>query len=189
MAINTKLVIGMDEVGRGPWAGPVVACAVALEGSINGLKDSKQLSEKKRIELDKLIRGRAEEIGIGWVSAEEIDELGLAKATQKAFMLAYVAMNITPDEIIIDGNINYLENEPNSRAVVRADSKFPVVMAASIVAKVARDKYMVEMSSKYPGYGFESHKGYGTSEHSTALNKLGVTPIHRRSFKPIAKLL
>lgn len=183
------MIIGLDEVGRGPWAGPVVACAVGLTGAIDGLKDSKKLSPKKRMELDEIVRIQADVIGIGWVTAHEIDELGLAEATRRAFLLAYADISVVADEIIIDGNINYLENASNSSAVVRADSKFPEVMAASIIAKVARDNYMIEMSVKYPGYGFENHKGYGASEHKRALDKFGVTPIHRRSFKPIRKLL
>ncbi len=183
------MIIGLDEVGRGPWAGPVVACAVALRNSIDGLKDSKQLSPKKRVKLDEIIRTEAEAIGIGWVPSYEIDELGLAEATRRAFVLAYKDINVVVDEIIIDGNINFLPNESNARAVIGADRKFPAVMAASIVAKVARDEYMVEMSAKYPGYGFESHKGYGTAVHKKAIDELGITPLHRRSFKPIAKLL
>ena len=189
MKDSRKLIAGIDEVGRGPWAGPVVSCAVVLDKPIDGLKDSKLLSPKKREALNEIIHKQATAIGIGWVSASEIDETGLTEAVRKSMNLAYGQLDISPDEIIIDGNINYLPEAPNSRAVIKADSKFPEVAAASIVAKVARDKYMAEAVSEYPGYGFENHKGYGTAEHKQALEKLGPCPLHRRSFKPVAKLI
>lgn len=183
------MIIGLDEVGRGPWAGPIVACAVSLDEPIEGLKDSKKLSPKKREKFAKIIHDRAKGIGFGWVSADMIDKIGLSAATKKAFALAYVELGLKSDEIIIDGNINFLEGEPGSRAVIKADDKYPAVMAASIVAKVARDNFMVEMSERYPDYGFENHKGYGTAEHSRALREFGVCQLHRKSFKPVAKLL
>jgi len=183
-----KLIVGIDEVGRGPWAGPVVAGAVLLISQIDGLNDSKLLSAKKREELDKIIRAKGK-FGLGWVYASEIDDIGLTKAVAKAMHLAYQALGEQADEIIIDGNVNFLEDVKGARAVIKADQTVPEVAAASIVAKVARDAYMVEMSGKYPGYGFEKHVGYGTAAHKQALEKLGVLPIHRRSFKPIIDLL
>lgn len=177
-------MIGLDEVGRGPWAGPVVACAAVLHTPVEGLKDSKKLSVKKREALDIEIRQNGK-VGLGWVSAEEIDKIGLTKAVRQAMREAYDELGTTADEIIVDGNINYLEGIEGSKAVIKAEDKFPVVAAASIVAKVARDAYMVKMSEKYPGYGFEGHVGYGTAAHKEAIEKLGLTPLHRRSFKPI----
>ncbi len=182
------MVVGIDEVGRGPWAGPVVAGAVFLTRSVEGLKDSKKLSAKKRTELDAIIRQSAK-VGLGWVYSNEIDRVGLTQAVAKAMRLAHQALDKPADEIIIDGNINYLKDIGGSRAVIKAEDKFPAVAAASIVAKVARDAYMVKMAKKYPDYGFEKHVGYGTAAHKSALKKLGVTPIHRRSFKPIAKIM
>jgi len=181
-------IIGIDEVGRGPWAGPVVACAALLNESIDGLKDSKKLSAKKRQELDEIIRENGR-VGLGWVSATEIDDIGLTKAVEKAMRLAYEELGVTAETIIIDGNINYLKDVEGTKPVIKAEDKFPAVAAASIVAKVARDAYMEQMATKYPGYGFEKHVGYGTAAHKEALIKQGVTPLHRRSFKPIAKLL
>ncbi len=181
------MLVGLDEVGRGPWAGPVVACAVVLHRNINGLKDSKKLSAVRREELNALVRENAS-VGLAWVSAQEIDRLGLSRAVEKAFRLAYKELGVEADELIIDGSINYLANVQGSRAVVKAEDKFPTVAAASIVAKVARDSYMYEMSKKYPGYGFERHVGYGTAVHKEALQKLGPTPLHRFSFKPVATL-
>ncbi len=181
-------VVGIDEVGRGPWAGPVVACAAILNKPVQGLKDSKKLTAKKRQELDILIRENGR-VGLGWVSAKEIDNLGLTKAVKKAMQLAYKGLGVLAEETIIDGNINYLSELDGTKAVIKAEDKYASVAAASIVAKVARDAYMVEMSVKYPGYGFEKHVGYGTAAHKQALEKLGVSPIHRRSFKPIINFL
>jgi len=181
--------VGIDEVGRGPWAGPVVAGAVILREPIDGLKDSKLLTPKKRVELDEIIRSQALDFGLGWVSAREIDEIGLTKAVGKAMLEAFRQIDAKFDEIIIDGNFNYLSFISKARIVIKADNKFPEVAAASIIAKVARDNYMAEIAVEYPGYGFENHKGYGTAKHKQALDKFGVTQIHRRSFKPIAELL
>lgn len=138
--------------------------------------------------LDTEIRNSGQ-VGLGWVSAQEIDELGLTEAVRKAMYGAYENLGVTDGEIIIDGNINYLEEVKGTRAEVRAEDKYEAVAAASIVAKVARDAYMVKMSKKYPEYGFENHVGYGTKAHKVALEKLGITPLHRRSFKPIGNLL
>jgi ribonuclease HII len=181
-------VVGIDEVGRGPWAGPVVACAVSLDLPIEGLKDSKKLSAKKREELDEIIR-KSSTFGLGWVQAEEIDEIGLTEAVRLAMQRAYQECGAKGQEIVVDGSINYLEDIDGSRAEIKAEDKYAEVAAASIVAKVARDKFMNEQSKIYPDYGFDQHVGYGTKQHKEALMKQGITPLHRRSFKPIKELL
>lgn len=186
--------LGIDEVGRGCWAGPLVAAAVVLGEPIDGLRDSKKLSKKRREELAALIHERAEAVGIGWVTAGEVDKLGLTKAVQLAMLRAVKQVETEYDEVIIDGNTNFFKNvvglrTDNIRTVVRADDTIPAVSAASIVAKVARDTHMAELSEEYPGYGFDSHVGYGTAEHKTALEKLGACTEHRKSYKPIMELL
>lgn len=184
-------VIGIDEVGRGCWAGPLVAGAVCFaEGiAIKGVKDSKLLSAKKRTELARLIKEQALDIGIGWVWPEEINQLGLTESVRLAMNRA--VEELSPDqaeEIIIDGNIDYLQLS-NSKAVIKADGSVPAVAAASIIAKVARDTYMVEISKEYPKYSFEKHVGYGTKLHQEALRLYGVLPIHRLNYRPIQKLV
>ena len=189
--------VGIDEVGRGCWAGPLVAAAVLLTQPIDGLRDSKKLSKKQRKNLSAQILSQAAAYGIGWVTPTEIDQLGLTKSVQMAMLRAMKKlheMSTDYDEIIIDGNLNFFEHvkglsSHNVRAVVRADDTVPAVSAASIIAKVARDDYMAEMSAAYPGYGFEKHVGYGTAAHLAALKQHGVTDLHRRSFKPIQHLL
>jgi ribonuclease HII len=188
-------VIGLDEVGRGCWAGPLVAAAVVLPGahSIVGLNDSKKLSKKQRESLDLLIREKALGIGIGWVWPEDIDSGGITKAVKIAMFRAFAQLGAEYtghyDEIIVDGNINYLANVSKSSAMIKADGSIPAVSAASIIAKVARDNYMADIASEYPQYGFAGHVGYGTAEHIAALRQYGVTAIHRRSYKPIRALL
>lgn len=180
--------LGIDEVGRGPWAGPVVACAVSLNEPVSGLKDSKKLSQKRREELDEIIRSNST-YGVGWVQADELDSVGLTEAVRIAMKRAVKECNIMSDETIIDGNHNYLPELKGSRAEIKAEDKYAEVAAASIVAKVARDKFMIEQAVKYPEYGFEKHMGYGTQFHKDALAKHGVTSLHRRSFKPVRKIL
>lgn len=181
--------VGIDEVGRGCWAGPVVAGAVILDKPIAGLKDSKQLSKNQREKLVPEIRLWALAVGIGWVQPAEIDELGLTAAVGLAMRRALEQITAAHDEIIIDGNFNFLADNPKARAVIKADASNPAVSAASIVAKVARDKYMVEISAKYPYYGFDKHVGYGTALHLEKLKLHGVSDLHRRSFKPVQALL
>ncbi len=186
------MIIGIDEVGRGCWAGPLVAAAVGFPDAIpGGLNDSKKLSAKKRVFLTKIIRDHTNYIGLGWVWPREINRLGLAKSVKLAMNRAYNELpdHTTEKEVIIDGNINYLKDIEISRAVIRADGLVPEVSAASILAKVARDTYMQEIALKYPGYGFDSHVGYGTKQHVTALKSLGVLPIHRLNYKPIQKII
>lgn len=188
------MILGIDEVGRGPWAGPLVVGAVVLpEGDgFEGLTDSKKLSAKKRQILDSEIREKALGWGLGWVHAAELDSIGLPAALRLATTRAVEAVKTPYHEIIIDGTINFLK-ETNKGSYVttlpKADFLIPAVSAASIIAKVARDAYMEEQDSIYPGYGFASHVGYGTAKHQEALNTLGVTPLHRVSFAPIAKLV
>lgn len=188
------MILGIDEVGRGPWAGPLVVGAVVLpEGTnLQGLTDSKKVTAKNRSLLDTEIKSIALGWGLGWVSAEEVDEIGLAASLRLATIRAVDAVKATYHEIIIDGTINFLKETTKGQYVTtlpKADLLIPAVSAASIIAKVARDTYMEEQALLYPGYGFESHVGYGTAKHSAALQDLGVTPLHRKSFAPIAKLL
>ena len=182
-------IIGIDEVGRGSWAGPLVVGAVILSRPIDGLKDSKLLSAKQRQKLNSLIYAEAQAIGLGWVSAAEIDRLGLTRSIRLAIKRALKQIKIKYNQIIIDGNINYLSDNPLAKAIIKADVNIAAVSAASIVAKVARDSYMSKAAEIYKGYGFETHVGYGTASHLVALNQLGVCLLHRRSYKPIRLLI
>ena len=186
---KAKMLVGIDEVGRGCWAGPLVAGAVVLGGPISGLKDSKKLTKKQREALTLEIQATAVAVGLGWVWPAELDAVGMTQAVRLAMERALAAVNINYDEVIIDGNIKYFVDNPKARAIIKADDSVPAVSAASIVAKVARDQYMVNLSEQYAGYGFEMHVGYGTAAHAAALKLLGVSDIHRKSFKPIKVLL
>lgn len=188
------MIVGIDEVGRGPWAGPLVMGAVVLGAQIDGLTDSKKLSAKRRTELAAEIHAKALGVGLGWVGATEIDTLGLGSALELACQRAVEALELVYpgaySEIIIDGTINFLKNTGKGAYVTtmkKADLLIPSVSAASIVAKVARDAYMDEQDALYPEYGFRSHVGYGTAAHRAAIEKHGVTPLHRLSFAPLAK--
>jgi ribonuclease HII len=183
------IIIGIDEVGRGCWAGPVVASAVILDKPIVGLKDSKKLSKKQRGRLASEIQVSAQAFGIGWVQASELDEVGLTTAVSLAMHRALEQIKLDYDEIIIDGNFNFFSDNPKARAIIKADDSIPVVSAASIVAKVARDKYMTEIAANYPDYGFERHVGYGTELHLEKLKLHGISDLHRRSFKPVSALM
>jgi ribonuclease HII len=186
-----NMILGVDEVGRGCWAGPVVAGAVILRESIPRLADSKKLTKLQRECLDAQIRLDAVAIGLGWVTAAEVDSIGLTEAVRLAMVRAVA--EISPgqgyDELIIDGNYNFLPNNPKSKCLIKADDTVPSVSAASIVAKVARDAYMSNASLDYPGYHFEKHVGYGTAAHLAALKIQGVCDLHRRSFAPIRAIL
>jgi ribonuclease HII len=187
------MILGIDEVGRGPWAGPLVVGAVVLgDAPIEGLTDSKKLSAKRRDQLDILIREQAAGWGLGWVHAEELDQLGLAESLRVATIRAVEAVHTPYNEIIIDGTINFLKETSKGKYVTtlaKADLLIPSVSAASIIAKVARDAFMAEQVAQYPGYGFEKHVGYGTALHRNAIDTLGITPLHRTSFAPIAKIV
>lgn len=185
------MILGIDEVGRGPWAGPLVIGAVVLgDAPIEGLTDSKKLTKKRRDELDVIIREQANAYGLGWVSAPEIDEIGLSAALILATKRAVEQITVPYHEIIIDGTINFLKDTSKGQYVTtlkKADLLIPSVSAASIIAKVARDNYMVEQGLIYPDYKFDTHVGYGTAVHRTAIEQHGVTPLHRLSFAPLAK--
>lgn len=191
MNYTEDMILGIDEVGRGPWAGPLVVGAVVLGGAtIDGLTDSKKLSKKRREELDIRIRTESAGFGLGWVTAEEIDQIGLSAALRLATRHAVEQVTVTYHEIIIDGTINFLSDTSKGGFVTtmpKADLLVPSVSAASIIAKVARDTYMAKQDSVYPGYKFASHVGYGTAVHRAAIEKLGVTPLHRLSFAPLVK--
>jgi len=183
------MLVGGDEVGRGCWAGPLVAGAVVLGLPINGLRDSKKLSKKRREELDPIIRTQALSYGLGWVWPAEIDQIGISAAVKLAMERALAEITADYDELIIDGNINYFPANTKAKAVIKADDSVPAVSAGSIIAKVARDNYMTDLGEKYAGYGFGHHVGYGTAEHVAALKQLGVSDLHRKTYKPIKALL
>ncbi len=185
-----KLIAGVDEVGRGPLAGAVVAAAVILDPAqpIMGLADSKKLSAKKRETLAAEIRLKALAWSLGRAEVEEIDQLNILQATFLAMQRALVSLAIQPEQVLIDGNrcpkINY-----SMEAIVGGDALVPAISAASILAKVSRDAELVRLDQLYPAYGFAQHKGYPTPSHLNAIRQHGVLPIHRRSFQPIKTLV
>lgn len=180
---GVKLICGVDEAGRGPLAGPVCAAAVILPKNleIEGLNDSKKLSEKKREELYGIITEKAISYGIAFASVEEIEEINILNAAMLAMNRAIAKLDPVPELALIDGNRNSAI-EMNSRCVIKGDAKCADIAAASILAKVTRDRYMLEMAEKYPQYHFEKHKGYGTKLHYEALREFGPSEIHRMSF-------
>jgi ribonuclease HII len=188
---NRGMILGIDEVGRGPWAGPLVVGAVILGDTIiPGLTDSKKLSKKMRNSLDILIRERAVAYGLGWVDAKEIDRIGLSQALMLATLRAINSIEYPYDKIIIDGTVNFLRDHDKSELVetmIKADLYDANVSAASIIAKVARDTYMEQEDKVYPLYGFANHVGYGTAAHRAAIEQNGITPLHRLSFAPLKK--
>lgn len=191
MKLNaTKRVAGVDEVGRGPLAGPVVAAAVILDpdNPIEGLADSKALSEKVRLVLDEQIKSSAIAWAIGRAEVEEIDQINILQASLLAMRRAVLALRPQPEHALIDGN-RCPDLPCSSEAIIKGDQSVAAISAASIIAKVSRDLEMIEMDKLYPGYGFISHKGYPTKLHMESLRKLGTTPIHRRSFGPVKKVL
>jgi len=181
---------GVDEVGRGPLAGDVVAAAVILDSKrpIEGLRDSKKLSESRREELAQLIRERALAWSVARASVAEIDELNILQASLLAMTRAVRALEPQPTYVLVDGNRLPRWDYP-SEPVIRGDDRVPAIAAASILAKVQRDGELIALEHEYPGYGFARHKGYPTAVHLEALKKLGVTPVHRRSFGPVRKLI
>ncbi len=185
-----KLVAGTDEVGRGPLAGDVVAAAVILDpkNQILGLNDSKKLSHKQRLECFKAIVESSCCYAIGRASVAEIEQINILQASLLAMRRAVAALTPQPDFVYVDGNRCPEWGYP-SQAVVKGDSLIPSISAASIVAKVSRDQEMLELDAQYPGYGFASHMGYPTPAHLAALESLGPTPIHRRTFAPVARVL
>ena len=185
-----QFIAGVDEVGRGPWAGPVTACAVILDPDNipEGMRDSKKLSAKKRDALYEPILETAD-VGIAHVSVEHIDQLNILQASLLAMKLALADLRSKPDFALIDGNKTPPEMPCASQTLVKGDDRCLSIAAASIVAKVTRDRIMVALSQQYPGYGWETNAGYGTKKHQDGLLTLGVTPHHRRSFKPIHNIL
>lgn len=185
-----KLLAGVDEVGRGPLFGPVVAAAVILDPAqpIDGLMDSKKLSEKKRQLLFDEIRHKSLAYAIGRAEVEEIDEINILNASLLAMKRALQGLAIKPEFAAIDGN-RCPDTNLAMQAVVKGDSLVPAISAASILAKVSRDQEMVEFDQKFPHYGLAGHKGYPTKKHLEALSKYGATPFHRKSFAPVARSL
>jgi len=186
----TGRIAGVDEVGRGPLAGPVIAAAVILDASkpIEGLADSKVLSASRREALAELIKERALCWALGRAELEEIDQLNILRASLLAMRRAVAALSLAPDLALVDGN-QAPELICPVRTVVRGDATVPAISAASIMAKVTRDAEMKELDKLFPGYGFSKHKGYPTPEHLNALAKSGVSSVHRRSFAPVRKHL
>lgn len=176
-------VAGVDEAGRGPLAGPVVAAAVILPESFDlpGLTDSKQLSAKKRDRLFPLIRAQAIAVGVGVVSAEEIDRINILQATLRAMTLAVRRLRTPADYLLIDG-INTLSLALPQQALKKGDLRSLSISAASVIAKVVRDRMMTTYDRRYPGYGLAKHKGYGSAEHLAAIARLGPSPLHRKTF-------
>jgi len=188
-------IAGVDEAGRGPLAGPVVAAAVILplEPLIQGLNDSKKLSSAQRDTLEAEIYQHAVAWGLGWASPAEIDAVNILQATFLAMRRALQGLKVAPAQVLVDGNrlppqegLGFIASW---EAVVRGDSREAAIAAASILAKTARDRYMQGAEQTYPGYGFAVHKGYGTARHMSALRRLGVTPLHRRTFEPVKSMV
>ncbi|AJD90980.1 ribonuclease H [Jeotgalibacillus malaysiensis] len=187
-AAGYQLIAGTDEAGRGPLAGPVVAAAVILpEGFyLPGLNDSKKLSEKKRESFFMKIMDQAN-VGVGIIEAEEIDRINILNASKKAMIEAIEQLNPEPDYILADAVT--LDIKTAQESIIKGDAKSVSIAAASVIAKVTRDRLMKEAAEKYPGYGLEKNAGYGTKEHIGAIKRLGLTDEHRRSFEPIKSMI
>lgn len=188
--MNSFLLAGVDEVGRGPLAGPVVTAAVILDAGyvIEGLDDSKRLTEKRRRQLDQEIRAHALCFSIAQAEAYEIDQLNILQATLLAMQRAVAGLVEIPDKVVVDGN--HLPDFPcDAEAIVGGDGLVAEISAASIIAKVFRDRLMDRLHTKYPQYGFSSNKGYPTRMHREALLRYGAAPCHRRSFAPVRNVI
>lgn len=187
---DARLIAGVDEVGRGPLVGAVVTAAVILDPNqpIEGLTDSKKLSEKKRLALYDEIKAKALAWSVGRAEPEEIDRLNILQATMVAMQRAIAGLAVTPDYALIDGNRVPSLPMP-AQAVVKGDLRVAEISAASILAKVDRDREMAELDIAYPAYGFAQHKGYPTKAHMAALSEHGALPMHRKSFKPVKRAL
>lgn len=185
---STSLLAGVDEAGRGPLAGPVVAAAVILPAShsIEGLADSKTLSEKRRLALYETIKAEAV-VGIGIAEPAEIDRLNILHATMQAMRRAVADLPLQPDKILIDGNRLPEDLPAPAEAIIKGDQKIAAISAASIIAKTLRDAIMRETEARFPGYGLGDHKGYPSPKHREALERLGPCPIHRMSYAPVRK--
>jgi len=188
--VDSDLIAGVDEVGRGPLAGPVVAAAVILDPArpIDGLADSKKLTEKRRNGLAEIIKDRALAWSLGRAEVHEIDQINILQASLLAMKRAVESLPVTAKHVVVDGN-RCPDLLCTTEAIVGGDGSVPVISAASIIAKVARDMEMVELDRQYPGYGLARHKGYPTKAHLAALEEIGISEIHRRSFGPVRRLL
>jgi len=176
-------VAGVDEVGRGPLAGPLVAAAVVLRNRPKGLRDSKVLTETQRASLFDKLQNGGHDIGLGIVEPAELDEIGLQRANYTAMLRAVNMLKCEPDCLLVDG-FEIPGCAIHQVRVIKGDARSYTIAASSIVAKVTRDRLMVEMDCRYPGYGFATHKGYGVRQHLDAIKRLGPCPIHRRCFAP-----
>lgn len=187
---NISLIAGVDEAGRGPLCGPVVAAAVILPKNykLDGLNDSKQLSEKKREEFFEILNKEALSIGVGIVSAQEIDELNILEASRKAMYIALDNLDITPEYILSDA-MSLNDIDIPSRPIIHGDALSLSIAAASVIAKVTRDHIMYEMDKKYPMYNLKKHKGYPTKEHLELIRKYGIMEEYRLSYKPVKNVL
>ena len=187
---ETDLVAGVDEVGRGPLAGPVVAAAVILDPKkpIDGLCDSKKMSANRRLEMSDKIKSNSLAWSLGRAEVKEIDEINILQASLLAMKRAIELLNIEPDIVLVDGNYTPSVNF-KKKAIVKGDSFISEISAASIIAKVERDNEMIALDEIYPGYGFSSHKGYPTKQHIESLKRLGITDIQRITFSPVSKYL
>ena len=183
-------IAGLDEVGRGPIFGPVVAAAVMLPRgcSLQGLTDSKQLTERQREDFDARIRACAQAWAIAAVDVETIDRINIRRASLLAMRTAVEQLALAPDFLLIDGR-DTIDWPCAQQAVVKGDARSLSIAAASVLAKVHRDRLLVQLDAVYPGYGLARHKGYGSAEHLAALHRLGPTPLHRRSYAPVAQRL
>lgn len=179
--------MGVDEVGRGCWAGPLVVAAVVLHKRLRGLKDSKLLTRAQREALAVRIHKHAS-IGISWIQPADVDRLGLTQATCQAATEAVAQLTCDYDQIVMDGNYNYLNPNPKAITLIKADNLIPAVSAASIVAKVARDNYMRDIAQQFPQYQFDKHVGYGTRLHRDMLALHGACELHRLSWQPLKNL-
>ena len=189
---SRRLVAGVDEAGRGPLAGPVVAAAVILADPLEGLADSKKLSEARRVELAGVIRRSATSWAVAWSDRAEIDAVNILNATMLAMRRAILGLSIVPDTVLVDGNrlpnLVFEGGHIEGEAIVGGDDCVPAISAASILAKTTRDAIMVKRDALYPGYEFSRHKGYGTELHRERLETFGPCDEHRRSFAPVRKL-
>lgn len=187
-AKGVRMIAGIDEAGRGPLAGPVVAAACILPDGFlpNGINDSKKLSETVRDQLYEIITANCQ-VGVGIINADEIDQINIYEATKKAMIKAVKALPAPPDHLLVDAMVIPIDIHQTS--IIKGDAKSASIAAASIIAKVTRDRLMKEYARQYPGYGFEKNKGYGTREHLLGLEEYGITPQHRKTFAPIKEML
>ncbi len=190
-----QYVGGIDEAGRGPLAGPVVAACVLIDKNfkmtddLKGVRDSKKVTEKNREKLFELINDSFVDVGVGICDSETIDRINILQATFMAMKIAISNLKIKPNFILVDGNMAIPMISTKQGVIPKGDTKIFSIAAASIIAKVIRDRMMKVYSEKYPEYGFEKHKGYGTKKHVEMLGKIGACPIHRRSFRPVTKVI